>query len=175
MARTNQQRRSRRQERLIAKDIGGKEQPASGASWSAKGDVRKTGDLRIEAKYTDKDFFSLKLADVLKIRNEALMGGEYWALQIDFALHHTKFAVLDFKLYEQMNKSLCLFTSDLVTVGKSIRLSLKELYAWHVEAAKFKEQSVIRLLFDTTPLKNVWVFALTDWDEFLRLREAFNS
>lgn len=78
-----QKRASVRQENRIARDIDGRRQKASGATAHAKGDVRKAGSLRIEAKYTTAKSFSLKLADLVKIRSECT-GRETPAFQITF-------------------------------------------------------------------------------------------
>lgn len=93
------QRRSQAQEKRTAKEIGGRVQPGSGSMDFAKGDVRDMGKLRIECKTTSKDRYSLKLADLLKIRLEAVMGGlESWAFQIQYQRSAgivTRIAVVD--------------------------------------------------------------------------------
>ncbi len=103
---TKIQKRSRLQERRIADDIGGREQPGSGAPWSAKGDVRKTGDLRVEAKTTSAKTFILKLREILKIRDEALSGGvEDWAMQVEFQDplgRNKKVAVIDWDRFLEL-------------------------------------------------------------------------
>lgn len=83
-ARTSKRQKkiSKRQEQSIAEDLGGRTQPASGAMSGAKGDVRKMGVVRAEAKYTAKDSFTLKLAELDKIIGEA--GLEAAVLQIGF-------------------------------------------------------------------------------------------
>jgi hypothetical protein len=74
---------SRKQERYIAKKIGGRPTPASGAFWSHKGDVRNE-DLLVEAKRTDKASISINKAVWEKIRREAILDGRIpvLALQI---------------------------------------------------------------------------------------------
>jgi hypothetical protein len=74
---------SRRQERDIAEEWGGRTQPGSGNQAGAKGDVRKKGELRIEAKLTQAESYSLKLDDLYKIAGEA-SHGELAVLFIDF-------------------------------------------------------------------------------------------
>lgn len=93
-------RKSVLQERSIAEDIGGRVQPGSGAPEFYKGDVRKAGDLRVEAKTTSKGSYALKSRELEKIRNEALVGGEEsWAMQIEFHGTFTKkkYAVIDWQ------------------------------------------------------------------------------
>ena len=177
MPKSPQQKRSRLQERRIAEDIGGREQPASGASWSAKGDARKTGDLRVEAKFTEKDHYTLKLADLLKIRDEALRGSaEHWAFQVEFTAYRQKWAILDFGLWHHMYMfqagAGCIWRlQELRTDVKSLRLHATELYQWRTGASSRQEDLVVRIEF-ITPEKT-WVFALVDWDEFIRVREAY--
>ena len=80
-----QKKISTRQERRAAEDVGGRTQPASGALPEAGGDVRKRGELRIECKYTDNDFYVLELATLEKVKLQAIKGGlEAPVLQIGF-------------------------------------------------------------------------------------------
>lgn len=68
------QRASQAHEKRLEKVIGGSRTAASGAFWSRKGDVRSEHYL-LEHKYTDAKSYSLKAADLEKIRKEALMVG----------------------------------------------------------------------------------------------------
>lgn len=63
-------RRSQKQEKSVAKDMGAKIVVASGAMWSAKGDVRSDKFL-IECKTTEKDFYSITTKVWEKISLEA--------------------------------------------------------------------------------------------------------
>lgn len=102
-------RKSVLQERSIAEDIGGRLQPGSGAPEFYKGDVRKAGDLRVEAKTTSKGSYSLKSSELEKIRNEALSGGdEDWAMQVEFHGQFTKkkYAVIDWDRYLHLREVL---------------------------------------------------------------------
>lgn len=88
----------------MARDIGGRVQPASGALSAFKGDVRHRGVVRGEAKTTSKDRYTLKFADLLKIREEALLGGgEGWVFQVQYqgSLGGTRIAVVDAATYCQ--------------------------------------------------------------------------
>jgi hypothetical protein len=77
------------QERDIAEEFGGRTQPGSGNQAGAKGDVRKKGDLRIEAKFTQAESYSLKLEELYKIAGEAAFG-ELPVLIIDFLAAGTR-------------------------------------------------------------------------------------
>ena len=76
-------RRSEAQEKRVAKKFGGKVQPASGSKRGAKADTRKFGVMRGECKFTRAKQFTLKLADLVKVENEAA-GGEEPAFFIEF-------------------------------------------------------------------------------------------
>ena len=63
-------KRARRTEIQIAEDIGGKAQKNSGALPWAKGDVRKRGEHRIEAKTTKTKSYHVTRKELDKIRGE---------------------------------------------------------------------------------------------------------
>jgi len=67
-------KRANRTEEDIAEDIGGKKQKASGALPWAKGDVRKKGEHRIEAKTTRSKQYIVKREELDKIRSECGYG-----------------------------------------------------------------------------------------------------
>lgn len=76
-------RLSQKQERRIAEDIGGRTQPGSGNQAHAKGDVRKKGEFRVEAKFTKSKQFILKREELDKISGECAHK-EKPVFQIDF-------------------------------------------------------------------------------------------
>jgi hypothetical protein len=78
---------SQKQERRIAQDVGGRVQPASGALPYAKGDVRKQGKLRIEAKSTYAKSFSITEALLNKIESHATFE-EIPTIVVDFLDKH---------------------------------------------------------------------------------------
>jgi len=80
---TNQQKRSRDQERRLAKTFGMDRQAASGALPNVKSDLRDPGKLRGEAKETTKKSFSLKLEELEKLEKEA-RGGEMPLFMVEF-------------------------------------------------------------------------------------------
>ncbi len=71
------------QERKIAEDIGGRTQPGSGNQSHAKGDVRKKGAFRIEAKWTKSSQFTITREILGKINGEC-SHGEKPMVQLDF-------------------------------------------------------------------------------------------
>jgi hypothetical protein len=66
------QKQSQKHEKRIAKAIGGRTTPASGAFWSGKGDVR-SDKLLIEHKWTGKKSKTIQSAELKKIVLEAIM------------------------------------------------------------------------------------------------------
>lgn len=67
-------RLSRRQEQRLADSIGGKRHAGSGAMAGLKGDFRKKGVVRCEAKFTQTKTFALTRDVLDKIRGEATQG-----------------------------------------------------------------------------------------------------
>lgn len=69
-------KKSQRQEKRAAEEIGGRVTANSGAAkFSGGADVRKQGEIRLECKFTKKNYWTLKLADLQKLQKEALQGG----------------------------------------------------------------------------------------------------
>lgn len=75
MAKSEGQRQSQRQEKRIAKAIGGRTVGGSGNSWSNKGDI-VADDLMVEAKWTGKNSFSISAALWRKVEVEAVRAGK---------------------------------------------------------------------------------------------------
>ena len=74
---------SRKQEKTLAKKLGGRTTLASG-SLREKGDVRVKGVKRIECKCTQHKSFSVTLEMVEKIKAAAMCNDETPFIQIDF-------------------------------------------------------------------------------------------
>lgn len=95
-------KRSQKQEKRVAEDIGGKVQKASGATDFAKGDV-KGDNLLIEAKTTGQRSYRVDAAEIIKIQAEALArSASDWAMQIEFQGQfgmNRKVAVIDWESY----------------------------------------------------------------------------
>ena len=94
---------SNRQEKVVANDIGGKQQSNSGATTFQKGDVI-TDKFLIECKtcVEPKKSFSIKKEWIKKNRQEAFaMGKQYSALVFDFGDGEQHY-VIDSKLFKQL-------------------------------------------------------------------------
>lgn len=76
-------RRAPKQEKEIAKRIGGRITVASGAKQFEKGDARKKGVVRIEAKTTKNKSFSVTTEMIQKIEDAALAGDEMPAIVVE--------------------------------------------------------------------------------------------
>lgn len=74
---------SQKQERQVMVDLGGRTQPASGAKPGHKGDGRLYDQIRMEAKFTLADSYSLKLTELSKLRGEC-EGNEEPLMVLDF-------------------------------------------------------------------------------------------
>ena len=77
------QERSPKQEKELAKKLGGRVPRGSG-SGNEKGDVRVKGIARIEAKTTEKKSFSVTQKMLDKIEDAALPNGEVPAFVVEF-------------------------------------------------------------------------------------------
>lgn len=94
---------SHKQEKKIAKDVGGKLQPNSGATLFSKGDVRKD-DWLFEAKTCTKwqDSFSIKREWLDKLRQESFaMNKEYYSLVFNFGTDKN-FYILEEDIFKQI-------------------------------------------------------------------------
>ena len=98
---------SSRQEKAVAKAIGGKQVANSGATAFSKGDVR-TADWLIECKTctTEKKSFSIKKEWMEKNREEAFaMNKDYNALAFDFG-DGNNYYIVDEKTFIRMKEAL---------------------------------------------------------------------
>jgi hypothetical protein len=101
-----QKRMSQKQEVDIALELSASVQKASGALAGMKGDIRKKGVVRVEAKYTEANSFVLKLAELDKVAGEC-HGRERPVLVLDFKEKGTgkmkgRFAVVHFDDAKEM-------------------------------------------------------------------------
>ena len=95
---------SDKQEKQIAKAIGGKQVSNSGATAVNKGDIKNSQWL-IEAKTTTKhkDSFAIKLAWLVKNKEEAFaMHRPYSALAFNFGPDEENYYIIDEKLFKKL-------------------------------------------------------------------------
>lgn len=96
---------SRRLEKVLADDLGGRPQPGSGGTRMRgyKGDVRLMGRWRLEHKFTDSlHAFKLKLIDLAKIVGLATEASEKPALIVEFNKAREAFAVIPYSLFKEL-------------------------------------------------------------------------
>jgi hypothetical protein len=96
---------SRKLEKVLADDLGGRPQPGSGGTrlHGYKGDVRVMGKWRLEHKYTDSlHYYKLTLLDLAKITGLALEANEKPALIVEFNKAREAFAVLPYSLFKEL-------------------------------------------------------------------------
>lgn len=103
---------SSKQEKVVAEYLHGKQQPNSGATGFAKGDVI-AGDTVIECKTKTKEAtsHSIKKEWIHTLKKECIsMGYMYWAIVFDFGTQELKdqYAVIPLSdLYEFMELKKC--------------------------------------------------------------------
>lgn len=118
-------KKSAKQEKRTSKEFGGIVTPASGAMWSAKGDVR-TDNYLIENKYTDSDSYKLELKILDKIGMEALKDDfRVPVLQIDIQELHL--VVLNYNDYQALFETDEIHSEEICT-NKSLTLHKDDLY-----------------------------------------------
>lgn len=99
---------SSRQEKKVAKAVGGKQVSNSGATAFNKGDVT-SGNFLIECKtcVEDKKSFSIKKDWLEKNKEEAFeMGKDYSALAFNFGPSSENYYVIDEKLFKMLKEVL---------------------------------------------------------------------
>lgn len=177
MAKSRQQRRSKLQEKRMAEDVSGRVQAGSGSSWRAKSDVRVLGKLRCEAKYTEKEEYKLKLADWLKIKDEAIIGGlETPVMQIEFvrgAGGSYKLAVMDYRLFRHWHGFAVTKTmsqNEYWTDAKSFGIDKEAARLFFTTAHGKGNDGVMQVLF-AQPDTSIFL-AVIEWDLFTSLYEA---
>lgn len=178
MARSYQQKRSRLQETRIAEEVGGRAQVGSGSAWNAKSDVRKMGDLRVEAKFTASLSYRLKLDDLLKIRDEAIKGGlETPVMQIEFVYggHNSyKLAVMDFQTFQHwyaVSQTKPLKVIECFSVAKQFTMIKDEERAFFTGATAEGAHGVCKVTFEHCTWRRS--FALLEWDLFTTLHKEY--
>lgn len=85
-------------EKRVAKLTDSRRTPASGARWHSKGDIKNDTDLT-EVKATAKKSYSLKLATLRKIEEEAAAQDREAALVVEFSTPRGRFTYRITRLY----------------------------------------------------------------------------
>lgn len=163
-ARTSKRQKkiSSKQEQRMAEDLGGRVMPASGAMANAKSDVRAFGVVRAEAKYTAKESYSLKLADLDKIINEA--GLESAVLQLCFVDRSNR-PLATFAIFPAKSPFVAI-KAELQSFKKSMLIGRDRMSLWLMKKP-------VHLVFSDFD-KNRW-FRVMDWKDYLTMMEELNA
>ncbi len=95
---------SQRQERGLAKELGGSVNAGSGNGWVRKGDVRSDKELW-ECKITSAKSFSLKYDDLRKVFEQAIIDGRIPIFMVEFMKQGESFVVLTKDDYMEMREA----------------------------------------------------------------------
>lgn len=153
-------RRSTAQEKKVAKEIGGRVTPASGALWGSKADVRNEQFL-VECKTTEKEQYALSYLTWEKVRHEALNDGfREPVMCIDLSNGSHRLAVLDHGInldYLSWVRAQG-YTSDFTPI--SISKSSKSL--------KYTGKTLVLVFCNKRPLsvKKDIELVVTPWEQF---------
>lgn len=172
-ARTSKRQKkiSAKQEQRMARDLGGRVQPASGAMPHAKGDVRKMGVVRAEAKYTSKSTYSLKLEELDKIVAEA--GLDRAVLQVCFVDRSSRplLEIAIFPFPQGADSLVGTVNADMQTFAKSLRLDRDRL------SLKLMKANIYIVFTESdNPLSNIasahhrW-FRVKYWKDYVTMME----
>jgi hypothetical protein len=101
---------SRKQERKVAKDLGGSVVVASGSRWFSKGDVKAQGVL-VECKTTDKQSYILHEADLKKIAAQGIRERRLGLMQLEFSERST-WAIVQWETFKELVDELYRVNSD---------------------------------------------------------------
>lgn len=99
---------SSKQERAVAKKLGGKTTPNSGATIAVKGDV-KTEDFLLDCKTKTKpsESISIKKEWIEKLKDEICFEGKpYWSLVFSFGEDQENYYIINEELFEFLMKTL---------------------------------------------------------------------
>jgi hypothetical protein len=116
---------SRRLERKLAEEVGGRTQPASGAIPTLKDDV-VSDKLRIEHKYTDMGVYVLKPKTFTDAARRSRAEGTFPILEIHFKPERLRFGIIETGMAEELgfvgirtslrpSKGSCRLTADYLS------------------------------------------------------------
>jgi hypothetical protein len=150
---------SKQQEQRAADELGGRTQANSGATRLGGGaDVRAPG-VRLECKVTEKDYYSIRITDLEKLRVQAAKTVEQPVFQIAFRDKLGKLDRYAIVFGFDVAASDVPFLNVVFTSDKSIKLVQFEI---SLSLNKFRN----KLIFAAG--KGSKEFELMRWEEFLR-------
>ena len=159
----NVKKKSKKQEEKIAKDIGGRTTPGSGALWFSKADVRNDKYL-IEAKFTDSNKYQLNYKTWYKIKCEAINDGlRIPVMQID--IQGSQYALLrvdDLEALAQDKRCAVLYVYEY-TAHKSTTIKSCPFELFYLEAEAMNKVPCVTYRFK---YDNHDTLALITWNDF---------
>ena len=159
----NVKKKSKKQEEKIAKDIGGRTTPGSGALWFSKADVRNDKYL-IEAKFTDSNKYQLKYETWDKIKREAINDGlRIPVMQIE--IQGSQYALLrvdDLEALAQDKGCAVLYVYEY-TARKSTTIQSYPFELFYLEAEDMNKVPCVTYRFKG---ENCETLALITWKDF---------
>jgi len=156
---------SLRQERQTAQDIDGRTQANSGATRMGGGaDVRAHGDTRVECKFTEKDRYTLKLDELVKLRKQAIKSLEYPVFQFAFLFNNqlTKYAVISWK------GDVSAADTSWGTIAKQMTLLRDNLQLYLLSGRIHLSFSPRGATLSTLHQRS---FEVMRWEDYLKMRE----
>jgi hypothetical protein len=97
---------SRKLERGVAEDLGGRTTPGSG-NRDVKADIRKVDEWRIEHKYTESlKGYRILVDDLSAIIKHANLAGEWPAMVLNFRKLKRQFAIIPYELFLEIVEKL---------------------------------------------------------------------
>lgn len=95
---------SQRQERSLAKQLGGSVNAGSGNGWVRKGDVRSEHELW-ECKITSAKSYPMKIEELEKLENQAIVDGRIPVFLVEFLKSGGEYVILSKNDYLEMRET----------------------------------------------------------------------
>jgi hypothetical protein len=100
---------SQRQEKALARKLGGTVNSGSGNGWLRKSDVRTEQEL-FELKITSAKSYSLKDSELEKNYNQALIDGRIPVFMVEFKTTRNTWVILSIEDYMTLREEACIAT-----------------------------------------------------------------
>lgn len=163
----NNKQRSKKREKEIANDIGGRAHAASGALWFKKSDA-SNAHFQVEDKFTDKDFYTLNISSLKKIEKEALSHGKTPIFRFGFTDGKFKEDYALLRINDSNKLSDIYGIEKIVVDKKSVRL-----YSEKLKFAYLCSNSYAIMLITFNITNNTYI--LIQWDDFLLHQDYFKG
>ena len=112
-------RDSQRQEKALARKVGGSVNSGSGNGWIRKSDIRTPNEL-IEAKITSAKSYSLKDAELTQNNDYAIVDGRMPVFVVEFKTTGNRWAILSWDDYLTLRESAENFGNEVTNRGTTL-------------------------------------------------------